>query len=42
MRVTLWITRKEIEHLKDHSFLDCCSEVEAIMKRIQNRVKKYA
>jgi hypothetical protein len=39
MRVTLWITKKEIEHIKEHTFHDSCNVVEDIMKKIQVRVK---
>ena len=41
MRVTINLTKKEIEHIyPNHTFYDCCIQVKTIMKRIQDECGK--
>lgn len=41
MNLTIHLTKEEINHVyPNHTFYDCCYQVEDIMKRIQKEIKK--
>ena len=41
MKITINLSKKEIKHIKGtHTFYDCCSRVEDIMKKVQKEVNK--
>ena len=41
MKMTITLTEKEVNHLyPDHDFYDCCGEVESIMVKIQQEIRK--
>ena len=43
MKITIDLTKKEAKHIKgNHTFYDCCSKVEGIMKKVKKEInKKY-
>jgi hypothetical protein len=40
MKITINLTKEEIGHLRDHTFYDCCSDVEKIMLKVQKEAAK--
>ena len=40
MKIIINISKKEIEHLKEHTFEDCCISVWDVMNRIQKEIIK--
>jgi hypothetical protein len=42
MKITINLTNKEIEHIKNHTFYDSCDCVDNIMRKVQKESnKKY-
>ena len=40
MIIKIVLNKKDPEHIKEHSFLDCCEIVDNIMRKVQREVKK--
>jgi hypothetical protein len=40
MKITINITNHEANHIKEHTFYDCCGEVDDIMRKVQKKVKE--
>lgn len=40
MKITIKITKKEAEHIKEHTFIDCCTTVWNIMNKVQKEIRK--
>jgi len=40
MKITINLTKAEIDHIKEHSFVDCCETVWNIMLKVQKESQK--
>ena len=38
MKITINLTDEEVDHLKDHTFYNNCSEVEYVMLKVQKAI----